>query len=471
MKSKSMPIGRKSVAVLLAVAAMVAMSVAHAAPGDLDPGFGTGGKLIGSFGNPQLPDGYDQNDGMGIARDAAGDVYVGGTGYRYDTVGGGTYHFGVAKFDQSGNLVTSFGNGGRLLIDVGPASIGSGKALVVAGSHGYLAGVATVGNSRLFAVCKFNLNGQLVASFGTGGVQTVSFGATAGNWLNTMTVDPAGNVFLAGEIVQTGGNHALAVAKLDSTGAPVPGFGTDGKVAIALDNADGSATALALDGNGGIYVAGYRHIASPPSSTVVVYHLDVNGAIDTGFNNGNNGGSALFAFSGGGYNYVQGLVRADNGDLYLAGTFSTATGDLRLGLAKLGSNGVLASGFGTNGMVRFEIPGHGIGASSLALDQDGSIYVAGTAAREDGTASFLAAQFDGSNGNVVGTFGSAGFTMIDLTPQRDDGNAMLLDGKGHLYVAGTVDNVACVDCMSKLLGIARLFVTAPDGIFKSGFEP
>lgn len=460
----------RGVAVLLAVAAMGAMSVSHAAPGDLDPGFGTGGKVAGSFGNPDLPDGYDLNDGVGIARDAAGNLYVGGNGYKYNAVGGGTTDLGVAKFDQAGHLVTSFGNGGRLLVDVGPYQYDTGTALVVAGSYGYIAGNTRVDGANVFAVAKFTLNGQLVASFGSAGVRTVSFGPMAGGFVNALAVDPAGNVFLAGDSRQGGGNFTLTVAKLDSTGALVAGFGSGGIAVVPMGTADGSVYAIALDGSGGVYLAGRRGSSSPSSSAVVVYHLGADGAVDTGFNNGANGGSALFGFPGAQYSDVHGLVRADNGDLYLAGTLRTPLGVLEVGLAKLGANGVLSGDFGTNGRATFGIPDHGVGASSLALDADGNIYVAGTDVRiDDSSSGFLVAQFDG-RGNVVGQFGSDGSTTIDFSPQYDTANAMLLDGSGRLYAAGTV-NLACVNCGPKLFGVARLFVTPADAIFKSGFEP
>lgn len=201
-----------------------------------------------------------------------------------------------------------------------------------------------------------------------------------------------------------------------------------------------------------------------------MYRLGADGAVDTDFNNGANGGSALFGFPGAQFSDVHSLVRAGNGDLYLAGTLQTPLGVLQIGLAKLGANGVLSGDFGTNGKATFGIPDHGVGASSMALDADGHIYVAGTDVMgDDSSSGFFVAQFDGS-GNVIEQFGSSGSTTIDFSPKHDTANAMLLDGRGHLYAAGTV-NLACVNCGPKLFGVARLFATPTDAIFKSGFEP
>lgn len=73
-----------------------------------------------------------------------------------------------------------------------------------------------------WVVSKFDLNGQLVASFGTGGTQFVDFGANAVSYAEAMGVDTAGNVFLAGATrLPPETTYSLAVAKIDAAGALV----------------------------------------------------------------------------------------------------------------------------------------------------------------------------------------------------------------------------------------------------------
>lgn len=430
-------------------AAWLVAPVAHAAPGDLDPTFGVDGKVVGMF------DTSGTDDVKAIARDTAGYIYVGGNGH--SSLGGSSTDFAVAKYDQTGQRVSAFGAGGKLLINVS-TYYDVGTSMVIVGSFGYIAGSSQVAGNTVFVVAKFDLNGQLIASFGTGGIAKVDFGANSVSQTEAISVDATGNVFLAGATRTTPAvNYSLAVAKLDSVGALVAGFGIGGVTVIPLSGYDTSFYALALDGAGGIYAAATRYSSSTPS--IIVYRLGSNGMPLNSFGVA---GSTVVNFPGN-VAEVHALVRASNGDIYVSGTTRDSSNVRRIGVAKLDANGVLASSYGTNGRTMIGRSGHALIGNAMALDQGGSVYVAGV--DEAASDEFVAGQFD-SAGNIATTFGSAGLAIAHFSEGYDFGKAALLDNSGHLYVAGIVDAIGG----NADFGIARFLVDLPDAIFKSGFE-
>lgn len=437
--------------VLLAVASMVAAPRVLAAPGDLDTSFGTGGKVIVSFASPG-PD-----SATALARDAAGYLYVGGNGH--SALGGGSTDFAIAKLDQGGQLVSSFGSGGKLLINVSTYN-DIGTSLVIAGAYGYIGGSTTIGSSRVFVVSKFDLDGRLVTSFGTGGTRIVDFGPNTASYVEAITVDTNGNLFLAGgTLIPPSADYALAVTQLDPTGAPVSGFGNGGTSIIPTSGFSSTYTALTPDGAGGLYLAATRYATS--ATSIALHRLGPNGLPVSAFGTG---GRVVVNFTGN-HDEVNGLSRASNGDLYLAGTMLDFSNVRRIGVAKIGANGVLASGYGTAGKVMLGLAGHSLEGNAMALAQDGSVYVVGV--DESSTSvDYLVAAF-GSAGSVDSGFGTAGSTAISFSTGNDFGRAALLDGNGHLYVTGDADGSSS----SSHFGIARLLVPRPETIFRSGFEP
>src|SRR5436190_17286841 len=84
----------------VAVLALALALSAHAAPGDLDPTFGSGGKVSTAIGS-----GHDDANAMVLQPD--GKIVAGGW-----TVSGANYLFGLARYNSNGTLDASFGSGG-----------------------------------------------------------------------------------------------------------------------------------------------------------------------------------------------------------------------------------------------------------------------------------------------------------------------------------------------------------------------
>jgi uncharacterized delta-60 repeat protein len=225
-------------------------AAAQAAAGSLDPGFGSGGKVLSSL-NGQMP-------GAAVLQ-PNGDLLV-SLG-----LGGGTA-FGVARFLPNGSLDSSFGTGG-----VAQATLGSvggqvaagpttrGLALqpngqiVVVGDIGSLSGqVVDVG------VARFNANGSVDKGFGTGGVATTPvFAPSAGfgaQTTGTVLVQPNGEILVGTSALQVSYRSSLttgAVLRYTANGSLDPSFGNGGMVVSTRLSAVGT---LGVDASADVFV-------------------------------------------------------------------------------------------------------------------------------------------------------------------------------------------------------------------------
>src|SRR5438105_4601308 len=91
---------------------------AYAAPGDLDPTFGSGGKVSTAIGS-----GHDGANAMVLQPD--GKIVACGP-----TQSGANYLFGLARYDSNGSLDASFGSGGKVTTAIG-STVDSCYAIVL----------------------------------------------------------------------------------------------------------------------------------------------------------------------------------------------------------------------------------------------------------------------------------------------------------------------------------------------------
>jgi uncharacterized delta-60 repeat protein len=163
--------------------------------------------------------------------------------------------------------------------------VAAGFTDVVTGHHGYVHVV-----SEESVVARYNLDGTLDASFGTGG-QVINTMSVA----RAVAVQKDGKVLVAGGVIAGGviaqGANSLALARYNPDGSPDASFGTGGMVTVAF--AAGSDTfgeGIALQPDGKIVVAGGNTTYSGKNKTltatgaIVLVRFNVDGTLDTSFN-------------------------------------------------------------------------------------------------------------------------------------------------------------------------------------------
>lgn len=208
----------------------------YAAPGDLDLTFNTTGKVT-------TPIGTDTDSASGVAVQSDGKIVVAGS-----SVVAGSYGFALARYNADGTLDTTFGTAGKVTTAIGPAS-GLGRDLAIqADGKIVVVGRANNGTDDDFAVARYNSNGTLDTTFGTGGIVMTPIG-TNEEAAESVVVQSDGAVVVAG-FTWNGSNNDFALVRYTSTGALDSTFGTGGKVTTPVGASSDLAFSVTLQSDG-----------------------------------------------------------------------------------------------------------------------------------------------------------------------------------------------------------------------------
>jgi uncharacterized delta-60 repeat protein len=209
--------------------------------GKLDGSFGRGGIVTTDFGS-------DNDYAYAVKIQPDGKIVV--AGWRAGT----TTSIALARYRPNGSLDPNFGAGGKV---VGPAGTAFALALQRDGKL-----VAGGGSSRSFALFRFRPDGPLDPTFGANGEVLTAFDLNSAA-VRGLALQADGKIVAVGYAVA----HEVdewALARFNSDGSLDSTFGSGGKVTV-LRNALSSnyATAVALQGEKRILVAGVSlsHIA------------------------------------------------------------------------------------------------------------------------------------------------------------------------------------------------------------------
>ncbi len=335
-----------------------------------------------------------------------------------NTVGGDA--FAVARFDTNGELDKTFGynggatsGGGSGVVDDGNSvAIQADGKIIVAGSSWYNNGVKS---GYEFALVRFNSNGTVDNTFGTGGtVKTpINGGDSTGDYGNSVVIQQDGKILVAGISGGSKGD-AFAIARFNTDGTLDNAFGNNGSTIASVRGGigDDRSYAITLQPDGKILLAGY----STDSTTRVEFglvRLNPDGGLDNSF--GNNGSVRTFITGGSNFSdEAKSVAVQSDGKIVLGGYSEDVNGHYAFAIARFDSTGVLDNSFGSSGTVRAYISG---GDStdygySIALQPDGKIVTAGYSgplANGDG-ASVMRFNSDGS---IDESFGKGGSSIID----------------------------------------------------------
>jgi len=245
--------------------------------GTLDSGFGSGGRVITSFGS-------DAAQAFAVAIQADKKIVAAGSARGCCSglpIAAGV--FALVRYQPDGSLDDTFGTGGRVDTAVGSNDEGARGVLIQKDGKIVVAGSSSVVGvpGPSFALVRYLTDGSVDPSFGALGRVTTSIGS-GGTRAQAVTIQADGKVVAVGSSWAVGHSAVLALARYDDDGRLDPSFGNDGRMTTDLRAGETSANAVAIQADGKIVAAGGSQ-AEGGGTTCVLARYRADGLLDTAF--------------------------------------------------------------------------------------------------------------------------------------------------------------------------------------------
>ncbi|GHJ42862.1 hypothetical protein Cs7R123_02040 [Catellatospora sp. TT07R-123] len=394
--------------------------------GTLDPAFGTGGTVVTLF--PDVASGAS-----GAARQGDAIIAAGGA------LSGANADFLLARYRADGRLDRTFGTGGQVVTPFNDVQGADGAEAVAVQPDRRIVAVGTAGlgtDSDIgFAVVRYRADGRLDQTFGGDGVVVTPVGVDGDAGADDVVIQRDGRIVVVGGAKDGSGDAVFAAARYLPGGALDPAFGTGGTVLINISGGDAMATAVALQADGKIVLAGTAIGPGDTGQQFAVVRLTDTGRPDPDFG----GGTGIVVAQNvpeQGKGGAQDVVIDALGRIVVAGLGQTAAGKGAFGLMRFLPAGTLDPSFGGGtGKVLTEFAEGDSGAASLVLRRDGRIVAAGSA----GFPSRFALAGYLADGSLDPAFGTCGRTTTPIGENSGAAKA-LLQGKGGLVLVGSTYN-------------------------------
>lgn len=354
---------------ILLLVGMISES-ALAAPGDLDPSFGTGG-VAEAVAGPAAPP--VASVGAAIARQADGSIVVA-------TDDGSSQNFLVRRYLANGTPDGTFGTGGVATIDFGGGDDVPYAVAIQSDGRIVVGGTSTLAGAPRAAIARLTTGGVLDATFGTGGKVVSTFGAIT--TARDLALQANDRVVIVGETGSSFFPDAY-VARYTTAGALDGTFGTGGVAVQSVGSWSDSGFAVAVQPNGAILAGGLAFVGGDFGQWFVL-RFTTAGVLDASFGDGgivetDPGGGMLAA-------EVLDIVVQPDGSILAGGPTGTTLLDFHsdFAIARYEPDGDPDPGWGTDGVVVTPVLAGSVGTvftplQALALQPDGAVLAIGSA--------------------------------------------------------------------------------------------
>ncbi|MFM8412959.1 MAG: delta-60 repeat domain-containing protein, partial [Alphaproteobacteria bacterium] len=336
-----------------------------------------------------------------------------------------------SAFRRSLHLDVPFGSIGRATTAIAAGLAEARDVAVLPDGRIVAAGFIDRTTASSVVVVRWLADGRLDPTFGTNGVveRSVTGGRARGA---AVGIQSDGRIVVAGTLEKTTGDSAGVAMRFGTDGKVDSSFGANGLVSIGGAGQKRRFEALAVSAlDDDVVLVGDAADASSGATAVLVARLDRSGAPHAGFGSS---GVVRQAVAGGSA-HGRGVAIGADGTVVAAGVLDRTDGRSEMLVLRLASDGRLDAAFGSSGQVRVDLGSGRASASSLALQADGAIVLAGRWDR-DGLPAVLAAVRLGSSGVRDTAFGKAGRFTLDLANGDTFANAVAVDAKGRIFLAG-----------------------------------
>lgn len=297
--------------------------------------------------------------------------------------------------------------------------------LIVVGVAGYL---HSIGPSQAQAgVVAYTPSGGLDDSFAGTGMLKTRFGTKLPTYLTAVAIQPVDEkILIAGAMAVQGGTaQEMVVARLRTDGKLDPSFGLNGSgfVQIPFGQSSSAATAISVQSDGKILVAGTR--ADSGGSRFALARLNSDGSLDKSFGTAGEQASVHF---GVGPDSPKIINITSGGEIAVAGVAGR-----HMALALYSSRGTLDPNFAGDGWVILPQRNQTNSAIGLSGLQDGSFLVVGSASVSSAKSELLLCTVSATGlTNGVNAFGTNNGVELTAAAFQKDGEIVVA---GHSTVA------------------------------------
>ncbi len=246
----------------------------YEADGTLDASFGSGGKVTTSF---DCANGSPNGDSLASAVAALEDGKILAAGFAA-SCSGGMFEFALAKYEQNGTLDTTFGTQGKVMTNFGDGWDRAEALTVLENGQILVVGSSSNGTDDDFALARYDADGTLDTTFGTQGKTTTHFGYSH-DWASSLTVLANGKILVGGSS-SNGTDMDFALARYDADGTLDTTFGSGGKATIDFGSGSDQIAAHSVLESGKILAAGYATNSNDRDFALALWDADSGGPLE-----------------------------------------------------------------------------------------------------------------------------------------------------------------------------------------------
>uniref|UniRef100_A0A6C0HY32 Bulb-type lectin domain-containing protein n=1 Tax=viral metagenome TaxID=1070528 RepID=A0A6C0HY32_9ZZZZ len=135
----------------------------------------------------------DYSSAFSVAIDQQNNIIIGGV--QFNNLNS-DYNYALAKYDQNGDIIISFGDNGTIIADFSNNNYSLGLSVVVDLQNNIIIGGFSDG---LYALAKYSQYGDLDTDFGNSGSIVTSYSANPSfSFVNSLAIDEHNNIFVSG---------------------------------------------------------------------------------------------------------------------------------------------------------------------------------------------------------------------------------------------------------------------------------
>ncbi|HVF30417.1 MAG TPA: FG-GAP-like repeat-containing protein [Pyrinomonadaceae bacterium] len=395
---------RTNSVLILVISLTAAVNIFALRPGDLDPSFGSGGKVY------NLPTNFMPAEDVAIQSD--GKLVLAGSTLGPDN----TQDFAVVRLNANGSPDTGFGTGGLVGIPFDTNFNEMGVAVVIqTDGKIVVAGNVQLGTSGWdFGIARLNANGTPDGTYNGGKVKVGVNNAGGDDFVFDMALQADGKVVITGT-TRPSPNKDIAVVRMSTTGV------VDARLTIASGGGlEDEGLALAIQSDQNIVIAGSM------AGDFVVLRLTPLMALDLNFGSG---GFVLTPI-GTQLDRATSVAIQSDGKIIAAGTANSGSFD-EFAFARYTPGGQPDTSFDGDGKVSYDVRASNSDLlSSVLIQSDGKIIGVGTSG-----GSYVLVRLN-SAGALDSSFGTGGKVIQNVAPTASGAHRAILQPDGKIVAVG-----------------------------------